>query len=127
MTMQISKINEHQNVVRRRDDNIQEEFFVKIGNVLKKISLTDIDWFGVDGKHAYAKTETRNYPLNISLKDLEKKLNGKKFIRIHQSFMVDKSKITSINLIENTVIIKGENLPIGRSYKKKLLNQINCF
>ena len=125
--MQILDVNKHNSLVRKAKSNHIEEIFVKIGNTLKKIYLKDVDWFGVDGKYAYAKTDNRNYPLSLSLKDLEKKLDKEKFIRIHQSYMVDVKKIDAINLIEGTVLIKGENLPIGRSFKKNLLNHINCF
>lgn len=125
--MQISNSDDHNGLVKKKVNEEIEEIYVKIGNTLKKIFLSDIDWFGVDGKHAYAKTENRNYPLNISLKDLEEKLNSPKFMRIHQSFMVDIRKIDVINLTENTVSIKDEKLPIGRRFKRNLLSQINYF
>lgn len=127
MTMHSTNFDISSKIIRRRAEKDQEEIYVKIGNVLKKIYLKDIYWFGVDGKHAFAKMEARTYPLSLSLKDLEERLNKKKFIRIHQSFMVDFKKIDSINLIKNIVTIKGENLPIGRSFKKNLLKKINCF
>lgn len=104
-----------------------EEIFVKIGNVLKKFFLIDIDWFGVDGKFAYAKTRGKNFPLNLSLKDLVKKLGEKDFIRVHQSYMVNIKKIESVNPVKNIIIVNGEELPIGRSYKKNLLNRIQYF
>lgn len=106
---------------------MQEEIFVKIGNVLKKFFLVDIDWFGVDGKYAYAKTGGKNFPLSLSLKDLEERLGQKEFIRVHQSYMVNIKKIESVNPVKNIIIVKGKELPIGRSYKKNLLNRIQYF
>jgi len=127
MTMQIMAINNHSELTRQVENKQIEEIFVKIGSTLKKIYLKDIDWFGVDGKYAYAKTETRSYLLNLPLKDLEKKLDTSKFIRIHQSYMIDIKKVDAINLVENTVLINGKKLPIGRSFKKNLLSRIDCF
>lgn len=121
--MQTSNLNQDENFIEENEEGI----FVKIGNVLKRIYFKEIDWFGVDGKHAFAKTETRNYPLNISLKNLEDKLRNKNFIRVHQSFMINVKKIESIKLIENIVVVEGKELPIGGSFKKQFLKQINCF
>ena len=124
MTMQISNIDPFDSLINKEPKSYPKEIFIKIGNVLKKITLKDVDWFGVDGKCAYAKTATRHYPLNLSLKELEKKLDKKQFVRIHQSYMVDLKKIDAINIIDNLVLISGTQLPIGRSYKKQLMSQI---
>ncbi|MEM6316994.1 MAG: LytTR family DNA-binding domain-containing protein [Bacteroidota bacterium] len=125
--MQASNFELGKALIQKKTKKNQEEIFVKIGNILKRIHLKEIDWFGVDGKYAYVKTDNRNYPLSLSLKDLEGKLNHDDFIRIHQSYMVDVKKIESINLIDNFVTIKKVELPIGRSFRKQLLSQIVCF
>lgn len=125
--MQLSNIDSVGTLINSQTKKNTEEIFIKIGNILKKINLEDVDWFGVDGKYAFAKTANRNYPLSISLKELEEKLNGKHFIRIHQSYMVDIRKVDMIKPMENIILIKGENLPIGRSFKKHLLNSITYF
>jgi len=106
---------------------MQEEIFIKIGNVFKKFFLADIDWFSVDGKYAYAKIGNKSFPLSISLKDLEEKLGQREFIRVHQSYMVNIKKIEAVNPIKNIITVRGKELPIGRSYKKNLLNRIHSF
>ena len=62
-----------------------------------------------------------------ALADLEEKLGQKEFIRVHQSYMVNIKKIESLNPVRNIIVVKGEELPIGRSYKKNLLNRIHSF
>lgn len=106
---------------------MQDEIFVKIGNVYKKFFLADIDWFSVDGKYAYAKIGIKSFPLNLSLKDLEERLGQREFIRVHQSYMVNIKKIEAVNPVRNIITVNGEELPIGRSYKKNLLNRIQHF
>lgn len=109
------------------NDHFHEEIFVKIGNVLKKFLLEDINWFGVDGKYAYAQSDEKKFPLSLSLKDLEEKLGQKDFLRVHQSYMVNIKKIESVNPVKNTLIVDGKELPLGRSFKKRLLNRIRYF
>jgi len=110
-----------------QEDSFHEEIFVKIGNVLKKFFLADISWFGVDGKYAYAQSDGKRFPLSLSLKDLEEKLGQRDFLRIHQSYMVNIRKIESVNPVKNTLIVEGKELPLGRSFKKRLLNRIRYF
>lgn len=102
-----------------------EEIFIKIGNVLKRIFLKDIDWFGVDGKYAYLKKENKQLPLNIYLKELGQLIPSDLFVRIHQSYIINIKKIESINTVKGIVNIQNEEIPIGRSYKKKFLKRIN--
>ena len=50
-------------------------------------------------------------------------------MRIHRSYIVNFSKISAIE--DNSVIIRTESgnrvIPIGKSYKDKLLNDINLI
>ena len=52
-----------------------------------------------------------------------------KFVRIHRSFIVNMSKIKVIE--DNSVIINSETgpklIPIGKSYKEKLMDDINLM
>lgn len=103
---------------------ISEEIYVKIGNVLKKIALQDIDWFGVDGKYAYLKKANSALPLNVYLKELGTIIPPDLFVRIHQSYIINIKKIESINPVRGVVTIQSEELPIGRSYKKDFFKRI---
>ena len=58
----------------------------------------------------------------ISLRALEDKLPSSRFIRVHRSFIVQKSKI---KIIEKGRIIFGkEYIPISESYKQELQNYV---
>ena len=53
-----------------------------------------------------------------SLKELEEKLPSDRFIRIHKSFIIAINKVQSL---EGTSIeIARKNLPIGKSYQKRV-------
>jgi DNA-binding LytR/AlgR family response regulator len=63
------------------------------------------------------------------MKAIEDRLPLKKFKRVHRSFIVNINRIKGIE--DNSVIIKTEEgnklIPIGKSYKDKLLNDINLM
>lgn len=128
---QIIELSLHQNIANTKlsnttskMDSFSEEIFIKIGNVLKRISLIDIDWFGIDGKYAYLQKENRQLPLNIYLKELGQMIPADLFVRIHQSYIINIKKIESINTVKGIVTIQNEELPIGRSYKKDFFKRI---
>lgn len=57
----------------------------------------------------------------LSLKQFSCEL-PKHFIRIHQSFIVNKNNVKEINLSRNVVVMNSreEEIPIGRSYRKSV-------
>jgi two-component system, LytTR family, response regulator len=57
-----------------------------------------------------------------TLQALLDKLSMEGFVRIHKSYIVQVSKISSIE--GNTVHINNEALPVGRSYRTALLDLI---
>jgi DNA-binding LytR/AlgR family response regulator len=63
------------------------------------------------------------------MKSIEQKLHTTKITRVHRSFIVNTS---SINVIEdNAILIKTHEgtkaVPIGKSYKDKLMDDINLI
>ena len=57
-----------------------------------------------------------------SLKSLEKALPEEKFIRIHKSYIVAVEKVNTLE--GNQIYIGPEKLPIGSSYKERVINQL---
>jgi DNA-binding LytR/AlgR family response regulator len=63
------------------------------------------------------------------MKAIEQRLPSKKFTRVHRSFIVNTSKIDIIE--DNSVVMKtsegNKTIPIGKSYKEKLMKDINLI
>lgn len=70
-------------------------------------------------------TTRGNYSVNFTLKELEEKLNLKKFLRTHKSYIINIEKITEvIPWFNNTylLIMEGcqeKDIPVSRSYIKE--------
>lgn len=58
------------------------------------------------------------------LKNIGSQLPEKSFIRIHRSFIVNKSKVKSFNKRE-VELKNGKTLPIGRQYSGDVINQLS--
>lgn len=91
---------------------------------LLKINLADIDF--IEGMKNYMAVHCGGKKILVytSMKDLEEKLTGKKFIRVHKSFIIPIAKITGIE--GNVVRLKNvnEEILIGESYKPALMEII---
>ena len=97
----------------------EKQMFVKADHKLIRILFKDILY--IEGWKDYVKIHLSDRPHPIlslmSMKGLEETLPSTKFIRIHRSFIIQKSKIDSIS--KNRVTIGNKELPVGESYKQE--------
>ena len=59
----------------------------------------------------------------LSMKSMEETLPSTRFIRVHRSFIVQKSKIKVVE--RGRIVFNKEYIPISESYKEELQNYIN--
>ena len=90
-----------------------------------QIPLKDILY--IEGLKDYVKIYLENEPRPIlslmSMKSMEERLPSAQFIRIHRSYIVQKSKI---KLIERGRIVFGkEYIPISDSYKQDIQDYLS--
>lgn len=91
---------------------------------LLKINLDEIDF--IEGMKNYVAIHRNGQKTLVltNMKDLEEKLPGKKFIRVHKSFIIPVSRITGIE--GNRLLLKNvqAEILIGDSYKPQLMEII---
>ncbi len=94
----------------------EEYLLVKADYSTVKIMLNDILY--IEGLKDYVKIYRGGKPVltKSTMKNIEDKLSGKKFVRVHKSYIVALTKIESI---ENQRIIIGEKrIPVGDQYRE---------
>lgn len=100
--------------------------FVKSEYKLLQINLDDIRY--IEGLKDYVKIYTEQSPHPIlslmNMKAIEQMLPASRFIRVHRSFIVQKSKIREIE--RNRIVFGDVYIPIGDSYKQAFLDFINA-
>lgn len=111
---QIEKANTHQNHI-----------YVKSDYKLLQIPLQQILY--IEGLKDYVKiyTEGEAKPILslISMKMMEERLPSSLFIRVHRSYIVQKSKIKVLD--RGRIVFDKEYIPVSDSYKQELLAYIN--
>ncbi len=107
----------------------KEELFIKKNSTLVRLRYEEILWIEALENYVIFTTFKEKYTIHFTMKAIEQKLPQAKFTRVHRSFIVNTS---SIDIIEdNAVVIKTEegskSIPIGKSYKDKLMRDINLI
>jgi DNA-binding LytR/AlgR family response regulator len=102
-----------------------KSIFVKSEYKLLQINLDDIRY--IEGLKDYVKIYTEQSPHPIlslmNMKAIEQMLPSSRFIRVHRSFIVQKSKIREIE--RNRIVFGNVYIPIGDSYKQAFQDFIN--
>ena len=107
-------------------DEEPRSIFVKSEYKLLQIDLDDIRY--IEGLKDYVKIYTEQSPHPIlslmNMKAIEQMLPTSRFIRVHRSFIVQKSKIREIE--RNRIVFGDVYIPIGDSYKQAFMDFINA-
>lgn len=118
-----------------RDANIDEVnleessklFFVKVGEKHIKIDISEIRWIEAGGEnYSYiALSKTRKFAIRCTLKDLLNKLNTIDLQQTHRGYIVNTKFIETVNEQNQTIYIDGQEIPIGRTYRKAIEHMMN--
>lgn len=99
--------------------------FVKSNSRLVKVNMKDIFYIEALKDYVVINTELTRYTIHSTMKDIERKLPPRDFMRVHRSFIVRVDKITAIEN-QNLVLEKDKKIvPIGGSYKDELIQRLN--
>ena len=102
-----------------------EKFFIRNNNKLESINADDILYVESDDNYANIYTTSQKYVVPHTLKSVEAQLPSQHFTRIHKSYLINFTKISSIH--EGFVFINSTKLSIGRAYKDQLLNSLSIL
>lgn len=105
------------------------EIFIKNNSSLVRVKFEDILWIEALENYVVVNTFKEKYTIHFTMKSIADKMPSDRFMRIHRSFIVNFSKIKVIE--DNSVVIKTDNgnkvIPIGKSYRDKLMDDINLI
>jgi two-component system LytT family response regulator len=104
------------------DDSV----YIKTDYKTVRVEVSSIIY--IEGMSEYVKiiTEDQKDPVIalLSMKKLEGKLPGNRFMRVHKSFIINLSKIAQVSK-GHVRMQDGSSIPIGESYRDSLLSYIN--
>lgn len=111
------KLNTTNNVPQ--DETSPDHFFIKAEGKIYKISYGELLYAEAKGNYTKVVTVNKSILPAISFSSFEKLLTSNLFVRVHRSFIINKSKVESIE--GNSILINKVIIPIGSSYKAGFL------
>jgi len=106
---------------------VKKNIFVSHKGCYHNLKASDILWISSEGNYAHIYTKDKHFFNRISLSNLLKILPTSMFRKVHKCFVVRVDAIDHIDRTNNELDIKGNKIPIGRSYKSSLLGQLNLI
>ena len=97
--------------------------FIKSEKRIEKIELNDVLYAESLGNYVSIYTENKKMVAYLTMKSLESQLPLNEFIKIHQSYLVNSSKIDAIE--GNEIKIGNRSLPISRNYRDMVMKIVH--
>lgn len=110
------------NFLHKAEKN-EEFLYLKESSIIHKIPLIEIVYAESMGDNLTFYLNDRKITRRCTLSSVEKFLSENGFLRIHRSYIVSLKRITSIGPV--SVFIGNKELPIGKTYRKSVLEQLN--
>lgn len=109
-----------------KNDSV-DMMFVKANQRLVKIRYADIYFIEALKDYVVINATERRFTIHSTMKDIERKMPEKDFIRVHRSFIVRMDKIKEID--HSNVILENDKkvIPVGGSYKEVLQQRLNLI
>ncbi|WKV13018.1 response regulator [Marivirga harenae] len=99
--------------------------FVRHLNSMVKVDIKDILYIEAERNYCRIFSNSKEYLVVMSLKEMDEKLPAKHFLRTHRSYIINLSQIKEIG---NThVVIGNKALPVTKSQKDELLKRIQTI
>ena len=105
-------------------DNVttEKDLFVYADKIFYKIIKQDINYIKSETDYVLIYYQDRSLLVQDSMNSWERKLEGREFLRIHRSYLVNLSKITKVE--GNMVFVGNTELPIGKTYRSDFFFRI---
>jgi LytTr DNA-binding domain len=94
------------------------------------IAANDIEWLQANGNYVNLRVHGHDYPLRSTIAGIETRLEPTHFARIHRSYIVNLSRIASIEPLDSgdarLHLHDGSTLPCSRTYREVLRAKIGA-
>jgi two-component system response regulator LytT len=97
--------------------------FVKDGTSFIKIKHDDIWFVKSDGNYISIQTSQKKHLIRKTLKDFGSTLPAETFFQVYKSYIINLHHVQSVH--SDHVIVKGQEIPIGREFKEAFLKKVN--
>jgi DNA-binding LytR/AlgR family response regulator len=107
------KVKERLESLAIRD--VRSSISLLVDGVYHEFQFTDVQYFQSFGNYVKIFADNGVFVTLMTTKELEDLLPRQRFIRIHKSYIVNRTKITNVS--DSDVVIGSRKIPIGKTFK----------
>lgn len=100
-------------------------FYIRTETGILRLNVEDIIYVESKKHQIIVHTETDSYATRDTMKNVESLLLKYKFVRSHNCFLVNLKFVDGV--VQNSVIVHGEELAISRPRKKEFLDELTDY
>ncbi len=104
---------------------VAEEVYIREEGKYIRVAYGTILYFENVGDYVKVVTDTGNHIIYSTLKNIAKKLNNTRFLKVHRSYIVNLAKIKDID--ESSLVINRKVIPISRANRPLLMGRLNIL
>lgn len=118
----IAKVMELVNSASRQDISKIKELIIKVDGESITLPLDEITFIQSFGNYIKVFTNQKTFITSSTTHEIERMLPRSIFLRVHKSFIVNRGKITSIDL--HNIALGTKMIPIGQTFKRYVFDLI---
>jgi len=104
---------------------LSDRIFVRHHGQMQKLMFDAIRFVEADRNYCTVVTDSGDYILTSTLKNMEERLPQEHFIRVHRSYIVNLSRLDVIG--DHHLEIERKVIPLSKSHKEPLLSRIQTI
>ncbi|MDO7171532.1 LytR/AlgR family response regulator transcription factor [Mariniflexile sp. AS56] len=126
----LDKVNRAIKISKEHEESLKDRYeasdlYININKKLVKFSLGAIEIIKTHPKGIEICTSKQSFVVKSSLSKIIDKLPKSKFIKVHQSYIININKI--IDIKNGHILINHDSIPVSRMNKAELMSKINLF
>jgi two-component system LytT family response regulator len=106
------------------DDLRRDVLAIRDGQRIVRVLTDDIRWVDAAGDYMCLHTDRETHVLRMTMRELEQRLDPRRFPRIHRSILVNAARVTALRPHLNgeyfLTLDNGQELKLSRSYRDRL-------
>lgn len=106
--------------IHREDELV----FVRSKGKLISIDPNEVTYVHSEGNYCYVYMDSKKIAIRSSIKNVMDKFRSPNFYQVHRAYMINTNYIKSLIVSESVVLILDQKIPIGRKYKKGLIDKL---
>ena len=125
--IELALTKEAKDTVVNDDTNITNAFYTKIGNKLIKVDIKNILWIkaSIVNYCDIILDNDKSITVRGSMQKMLRQLPSEKFVQVHRQYVINIDYIDHINIQEQSIQIKNQSIPLGRTYKNDFMQKID--